>query len=1005
MDHRIISTSLVIIKLVAVCVTLIFALRLSAQTGKELVLYHFDESNGLADNQVTCFYQDTRGIMWIGTQDGLSTYDGSSFNNFNTHNGALPSNRISSIKEDSLHHYWVGTDEGLVKYDRSARRFKTIIQNTAVIDMQMDNRSNLWLATATGILYYDQRLNSTVFYSLSSPKFSSLPHISSLLLQAGSLWIATNNGLFRFSLTDHRFYFVNGTEGALLTLRPEHTGRIWMGYWQRSLLLFDPISQSVVSFRKEGLPLNITGISEITNTDGSYSVWVNGLIELNLNTANSLIHTDRNFSNGIYSFAKLFSSRDNLLWITSENGLHIMDPAKQFFTRHIISENTISHQGISLAEQNGLIYVGGVNQHFLNAYDSQFHYLSKVLSQPRIPTGSGISKPALLNIVKEGNDSLWLCTEEGLILLNRKSHTTRTYRIDADQSQVYTRNFISNIFIDSRGDHWIFSWRNGIWKLDPYTAKFHQVIKGFVVNDASIKNLVVATATEDAVGNIWFADLDQGLIKYDRQSNSFLKPTQNKYGALYALENVLFFKNNVWGVRSGVIFSINKEGILKEWSIPAEFNKPVSCFNRDIYNNLWIQTTSGLLFFNTDDHRFRRYTVADGLVDNAMKGTMLCLQNGKMVYAQDRYIIGFVPENIAKTTTRPPVFITDVLSDNEYISEREIDRGKKLKLSYDQNNLTLKWAIVNYSNPTQNKYYCQLLGVDKEWKFVGYKGEIQYAGLAPGKYIFKVKAATSDGVMNETGDHLIIVIMPPFWQSLWFRASVFIFVLAVIVSVVRYVSRKNLKERLLKLEKEQAIEKERNRISRDMHDDLGSGLTKIAIMSEVVKKQIHNPDKAKAQLEKISTSSRELVDSLQDIIWVLNPRNDSLESMAAYIREYALKYFEALDITILFNYPEYYPSIPLGEELRRNLFVVMKETFHNIAKHASCSNIKIHINCYHNKIAIHVTDDGKGFDLSNRRAFGNGLVNMQARIQQIGGRYTILSSPGTGTTTTIELMV
>jgi signal transduction histidine kinase len=176
-------------------------------------------------------------------------------------------------------------------------------------------------------------------------------------------------------------------------------------------------------------------------------------------------------------------------------------------------------------------------------------------------------------------------------------------------------------------------------------------------------------------------------------------------------------------------------------------------------------------------------------------------------------------------------------------------------------------------------------------------------------------------------------------------------------------------------------------------------------MSEVVKKQIHNPDKAKAQLEKISTSSRELVDSLQDIIWVLNPRNDSLESMAAYIREYALKYFEALDITILFNYPEYYPSIPLGEELRRNLFVVMKETFHNIAKHASCSNIKIHINCYHNKIAIHVTDDGKGFDLSNRRAFGNGLVNMQARIQQIGGRYTILSSPGTGTTTTIELMV
>src|SRR5438477_8110295 len=151
----------------------------------------------------------------------------------------------------------------------------------------------------------------------------------------------------------------------------------------------------------------------------------------------------------------------------------------------------------------------------------------------------------------------------------------------------------------------------------------------------------------------------------------------------------------------------------------------------------------------------------------------------------------------------------------------------------------------------------------------------------------------------------------------------------VFALVVRYISQRNLKDRLLRLEKEQAVEKERNRISRDIHDDLGSGLTKIAIMSEVVKKQIHEPEKARQQLENISQSSRELVDNLQDIIWVLNPKNDTLESLASYIREYSLKFFEPFGIEVQFNYPEKFPEVKLSEETRRNIFLVVKESFNN----------------------------------------------------------------------------
>jgi signal transduction histidine kinase len=222
---------------------------------------------------------------------------------------------------------------------------------------------------------------------------------------------------------------------------------------------------------------------------------------------------------------------------------------------------------------------------------------------------------------------------------------------------------------------------------------------------------------------------------------------------------------------------------------------------------------------------------------------------------------------------------------------------------------------------------------------------------------------------------------------------------------VRYISQRNLKEKLLRLEKEQAIEKERNRISRDMHDDLGSGLTKIAIMSEVVKKQIHEPEKARQQLENISESSRELVDSLQDIIWILNPRNDTLESLAAYIREYALKFFEPLGVDIQFNYSEDFPVIKLSEEVRRNIFLVIKESFNNIGKHAWCNKIEMAIEQQVSLITLTIKDDGRGFDINKVRLFGNGLVNMQNRIEQVGGKYTIISEPGKGTKTKIEIPV
>ncbi|MEQ1553254.1 MAG: histidine kinase [Ferruginibacter sp.] len=199
------------------------------------------------------------------------------------------------------------------------------------------------------------------------------------------------------------------------------------------------------------------------------------------------------------------------------------------------------------------------------------------------------------------------------------------------------------------------------------------------------------------------------------------------------------------------------------------------------------------------------------------------------------------------------------------------------------------------------------------------------------------------------------------------------------------------------LEKQLALENERNRISQDMHDDLGSGLTKIAILSEVVKKQFENPEKAKPQLEKIADTSRELVDSLQDIIWILNTKNDTVESLSAYLREYGLKYFEPLNIKINFDYPNLFSITTLTEEQRRNTYLTIKEIFNNIAKHAQCNTVYVNMCEQENEIIIQINDNGIGFDINHTRQFANGLKNMKTRIEIVGGKFIIQSKINEGT--------
>ncbi len=361
-------------------------------------------------------------------------------------------------------------------------------------------------------------------------------------------------------------------------------------------------------------------------------------------------------------------------------------------------------------------------------------------------------------------------------------------------------------------------------------------------------------------------------------------------------------------------------------------------------------------------------------------------------------VIKFNCDSLSHAVTPPYLFVDIQVNDSNVNSDGNSD---DLYLPYNKNKLQFEFTGVSYIKAAQNQYYYQLSDVDKQWN-ITYKNSVSYANLAPGSYMFKVKTVNYAGMWSE--DKIIhFIITPPYWKTWWFTILSVITILSILFFIIRYITQRNLKERILRLEKETAVERERNRIAQDMHDDLGSGLTKIAILSEVVKKQMEQPEKAFEQLERISDSSRTLVDNLQDIIWMLNSKHDQLDSLAIYIREYATKYFEQSGTNVSFDYPQHIEAFKLGDEQRRNIFMAIKEALNNTVKHAGANTVNITMSVVGSTINFVVSDNGRGFNMAETRQFANGVKNMQSRMDQVGGSCTITSKQGEGTSITFSL--
>lgn len=513
-----------------------------------------------------------------------------------------------------------------------------------------------------------------------------------------------------------------------------------------------------------------------------------------------------------------------------------------------------------------------------------------------------------------------------------------------------------------------------------------------ILNYAVSESLI----TED--GAIWVSSLYEGLIKVFPEEKKPLKELASKNGIRCIVEDK----------EHKIIWAATQTGLLA-YHLPSGklkfYDERNGLLNGYLYgiiktkNEIWISSNKGIakgtMSFKTSETFpeicFKSYTKNDGLQSNEFNtGAYGQSRNGTLFFGGIHGLNWFEPDKIFTNHHKPSVAITGFkINEKSYEKTLSIEYLKDVTTTYNNNTFTIKFIGLEFSNPESIHYRFKLDGLETTWTNDQNSHEVRYANLPPGKYIFRVIAANSDNVLSDETT-LTIFILPPFYQTWWFRVCIAVSILFIIVFITKKASQFKLKNRIRILEKEKALEEERHRISKEMHDDLGAGLTQISLISEAAKRRNKEGIFPREELNDISETSKQLIENVSEIIWAMNPDFDTLSGMIAYLREQISKLLEYSGKEFHLQIPEDFVDIDIANTRRKNILMLVKEAVNNAIKHSNATSVNITIILKNNRFEIKIADDGNGFDASKNLS-GNGLKNYSYRSALLGGTAKVNS--------------
>ncbi len=1014
-----------------------------AHAQKNLKFEHLTIEDGLSQGTVESIIQDSRGFIWFATRDGLNRYDGRDFKVFKhvrDDTSSLSNNFTRRIIEDSDGFLWVCTKNGLNRFDPDTERFQRYynlpgngnsLSSNNVLRVCQDKSGLLWIGTWGGglnSLDVSTRRFKRYHVELADSVFERGNIINSIYEdRKGTIWVGAITGLFsstdqmefkHHAISDARFNGVR--DNIVICIVEDESGALWLGTYS-GLLKYEPQTGQVSRFSLDpadpkNLNRNQVRFLSAVGVKGDQQLWLgtnnSGLAIFDKTSKSFDFVTHKSSDAGSIGHNSLwcaYEDRSGTIWLgTDGKGIEKLSPMSARFP-HISAEpnnkKKLSESSIwSFTEdRDGNLWVGtNTGVEVLRAGSQNWQR----------PARSNLPSEAIYAMLQDRRGHLWFAgATSGLYRIQSFTAAeiegdrlqVRNYRHDSANPASLSADRLFSLYEDRAGSIWVGTVDEGVALLDPRKEEFTH-FKPNQNDTNSIRGTGVECIYQDHEGRFWFGTSANGLNRLDYATKNFTYYSHNPAVANSLSNNhvnsILQDKNDILWIATGEGLNClnSQEGTFKHYFESAGLpNSYIYGLLQADDGAIWLSTNSGLARFDPMAETFRNFSIKDGLQSKEFNaGAYYRSPRGELFFGGHNGFNRFFPRSVQRNPHVPPVVLTAFTTLNKPAElDRAIYSTQTVSLSHRDYFFSFEFAALDYWAPERNQYRYRMEGLDLDWIDAGTRNFVTYTNLDAGDYVFRVSGSNSDQIWNEDGAALKIKILPPFWQTWWFYILVSILVLGMIYSLYSY--RVN---RLLDMERL------RTRISSDLHDELATNLSTIAMFSRIVQESSSGKDttKDRSLLTRIQELSQESVSSIRDIIWAISSRPETLNSLLTRLQDFVKVACKARNIQLNFDIPEAstLPQKNLSPETRQHLWLLLKESVNNILKHADCTKLQISFSYQHRLLKIIIQDDGKGFDPMARHD-GNGLQTMKMRTQELGGRLSINSELGSGTHIKIQV--
>ncbi|MES2732288.1 MAG: two-component regulator propeller domain-containing protein [Bacteroidota bacterium] len=968
---------------------------------------------GLPSNTVLCATKDHQGFMWFGTRRCPTRYDGATFRNFLQ----IETNFVTGLAADSNHHVWASTDRSSVcTIDVNTLEMLSVKELLPEDDNQtgfffIDSRQQGWYSDRSGVNRVDLKTRKKKHYPFRQTTYVWVK-ASFLEDKQHNIWVVgSDNGLFQYNRVKDTLVCVLGVDSPDPSRREpivfntgcvDQQGLLWMGSQNRGLIQYNPTTHAYKMLALTDTDNFVNAVEEGWDENGQRILWIGDKKGLSIfRPEQQKLYRFPALFSGAYEVYDIFRDpQEGIVWICTSEGVLKYHPRSNFIQTIQIPPGlvdfpvTVNTFLQDKTDTTGKTWWLGLSHTGMLRWNRQTNQFTLVAFSP---AGSA---PETRWMVQRDDGTLWIgvnrwgYTGDGLVVFDPRRNQFLQTPLSKLANRYYSVPFFMYGLFDQHQRLWIGNSDEGIHVLDEKLLKDVSPWDSLTQANLIKNNNLINDMRLDRQGRVWLATLN-GVYYVDAHKRGFVKADSLAPGVqLHDLAAISIFadhRNNLWAARWGSVTK-RENGSIKTVLTTENglYDRENQGLAEDWWGNIWIGNYEGLHSYNPHTQRLIRFTESDGLLSNNTLQRLYAGGGKELLIGQKNAINLLKIEKLLEQKQAPQVAVSAFKIHEQ---ERHLDLSKPIRLKRSENAFSVDFIALNYTKLQNNQYAYYLEGFEKKWNYIGSNHLAYYTNLDPGRYTLHLKAGDAFGNWNKNEIRLQLVILPAFYETWWFQLLVLAAIVAFLYGFYRFRINQLLR-----------LQQMRNRISADLHDEIGASLSGIGIMGMMAQKTIKEPNPAAHFLERMVEEAHQISTSLDDIVWSINPKNDGLANLIARMARYASELFEAKGIDYQLEIPEHVEQMKLTMEQRRDFYLIFKEAINNLVKYARCDQAQVEISFSRHQLRLIVRDNGIGFD-PDAHSDRNGIRNLKKRSENLKGTLRIQSALGRGTEIQLEFPV